>query len=277
MTGSSRLRGARPAIRVALPVARPDDLAPLRQPHGECSVGIDDERSAVEHELVLPAHLVHVEQREPGLLDARGRQLDALLELFSLERRSVGHDQHVRAAARQVRGHGRVPHVLANHEAEADAPKLDRLGQRPRGEDAFFVEDAVVGQIVLVADGGNPPIREEHGGVVDGAGAVLLPRRRDEHGGTGFRVERERIDRAPRLRQHGWTQHEVLGRVSDQRELAAHQQVAAFAARDTRFTDPRQIAGDVTNRGIDLCEIRCEANQPSGPGAMRTRVVCRPA
>ena len=51
------------------------------------------------------------------------------------------------------------------------------------------------------------------------------------------------------------TQDEILGRISDERELGQHDEVGAVG-RGTiaRAPDAREVAVDVAYRGIELCE-----------------------
>ena len=62
-----------------------------------------DERAAVEHQLVLAAHLVDVRERQAGFGDALACQVEPLMELVDLERRAVRHEQQLGAARREMR------------------------------------------------------------------------------------------------------------------------------------------------------------------------------
>src|SRR5262249_61505526 len=103
---------------------------PHRQPHDDTSASIDDKRSAIEDELVLATDLVDVREREPALGHAFARQRDAPIELRALERGSIRDHEDLGAALREMPGHAREPDVLADRGAEADASKVDRIGQR---------------------------------------------------------------------------------------------------------------------------------------------------
>ena len=78
---------------------RLDEAGRLRH---QAAIGVQRERAAVEHQLVLAADLVDVEQRQAGLGDARHGQLQPLVLLAVLERRAVGDDQDLGPALAQA-------------------------------------------------------------------------------------------------------------------------------------------------------------------------------
>src|SRR6185436_19676744 len=86
----------------ALPARHRQRLAPERQDVRERSIAIHDKRSAVEDELVLATDLIDVHQRQARLRRAKTRELEALAELLDLEGRAIGHEQQLRALARQL-------------------------------------------------------------------------------------------------------------------------------------------------------------------------------
>ena len=85
----------------------------------EAAIGVEHERGAVEHQLVLAADLVAVDQRQAGLGDPRDREVEAHVLLVVLERRAVRHDQDLGAGLLEALGDVPGPHVLADHAAEA--------------------------------------------------------------------------------------------------------------------------------------------------------------
>ena len=88
-----RLGLASPAIAVAAPFGDRQGLFPSRHLHGEAAVGIEHERRAVEHKLVLAANLVDVGQGQSGLGHARPRNRIALALLVHPIGRAVRHDE----------------------------------------------------------------------------------------------------------------------------------------------------------------------------------------
>jgi hypothetical protein len=68
----------------------------------EGAVGVHDERTAVEDELVLAADLVDVGEGKARFRHAVSREVEALVKLLDLERRPVRDKQQLRAGACQV-------------------------------------------------------------------------------------------------------------------------------------------------------------------------------
>jgi hypothetical protein len=52
-------------------------LVEQRHLHRQPAAGVQDEAAAVEHLIVLPAHHVQIDQRQPGLDHARHHQVHA--------------------------------------------------------------------------------------------------------------------------------------------------------------------------------------------------------
>ena len=135
--GAGRSGRARPAARRSSAPRSPagqrqrlDEAGRLRH---QPAVGVEREGAAVEHQLVLAADLVDVEQRQPGLGHPRHGELQPQVLLAVLERRAVGDEQDLGPALGQALGHVLGPHVLADHDAEADAlAARQRQGQRAR-------------------------------------------------------------------------------------------------------------------------------------------------
>ena len=238
-----------PAVRLALPSRRRRRLVPDRQSNRDGVVGVDDKRAAVEHELVLSAHLVHVHQRQTGFAAALQGERHAMIELGTLERRSVRHDQHPRPAVGQAARHGRVPHVLADHDAKPHASEIDRIGQRPGAEEPLLVKHAVVRQLVLVADGVDPAAGHEDGGVIESA--FVGPGRGRQDGRAVYGLGRQIVNSPPGRRHNGGPQDQIFRRVANQGELAADEKIGVAGGR-TRLADPGQVALNIANSRVEL-------------------------
>ena len=121
-----------------------------RRTRRDTALGVDRERPAVEHDLVLAAHEVAVEQRHGSRARALGHALFALGELAEMKRRGVEHAQHLRTGRLGARGRLVEPGVLADREAETQAADLEHdrpvASVAPGGEVAPFVEHLVVRQ-----------------------------------------------------------------------------------------------------------------------------------
>ena len=126
-------------------------LAELGHPGDQLALVVDDERRAVEDQLVLPADLVDVDDVAVGVLGPGG---DHPLPL-ALPAREVGRavgDHDELGAARGLLGDRslRAPHVLADRDADLHASDLVQLqGLVAGGEVALLVEHGVVRQEAL--------------------------------------------------------------------------------------------------------------------------------
>src|SRR3546814_334888 len=128
-----------PPGSAAPPLGDLDRLLEGGKLRGEAVVGVQHEGGAVEHQLVLAAYLVHVDERQACLAAALHRELDALLGLVQLVGRAVDDDEDLGAGLLQALAHVGRPHVLADHDAETHAAKVHRAGQRPCAEHALLV------------------------------------------------------------------------------------------------------------------------------------------
>ena len=166
------LPSQRKRFRFLVPAGERQRLAPEGKQAGQRAVGVHHERAAVEDELVLSADLVDVRERHARLGRAHPRELETMRELLDLEGRSVGDEQQLRAALRQVGGDRVEPDVFADRKAQADVPERHRLRQRAGLEDALLIEDAVVRQLVLEAQLSASVCDQRHGVVQM---SLLLP------------------------------------------------------------------------------------------------------
>src|SRR3546814_1048099 len=105
---------------LAPPVGEDDRLLPVLHLEGEAAVGVQDEGRSVEHDLVLSAHPVQIDERQPGFRYARDGQREADVVLVDLERRSVGNDENLRAGFGQALCDVRKPHVLADRNTKSE-------------------------------------------------------------------------------------------------------------------------------------------------------------
>ena len=220
----------------------------------EAVVGAEHEGGAVEDQLVLPAHLVGVDQRQAGLTDERDGSVEAGVPLVALEGRAVDRDHDLGARFGEALGHLGKPKILAHHGAEAHAAKRDRPRQPGAGEHPLLVEDAVIGQLVLVAPRRDRAAVEQQHRVVEPA--VVDPGGADEERRPAVRGRRrERLHRGLRLLLEHRLEDEVLGRVAGHHELGADHEVRAFRrGLGAGAQDQRLVALQVAHRGVELRE-----------------------
>jgi hypothetical protein len=207
--------------------------------------------------------LVEIGQRQTGLAHARGRQLQAHIFLAGLERRAIGDDEDFRAGLGQRIGDGLCPDILADRHAQHHAAHDDWRRQGPGGENALFVEHAVIGQVMLEAQRGDLAAVQQRHGIVELA--VLNPGGAHQdrgaavggilgqcfHGGAGVFLQ-------------GRLQHQVLGRIADDEEFGEQDYVGALRG-GAGGAGAGQVARDVAHHGIELgkrdakavCHGRC--------------------
>ncbi len=137
------------------------------------------ERSAVENKLVLPAKLVAVDQRQSGLDHTRNNHLQTVLRPVFPVGRAIGNQQQLRAGFLQTLANLVVPDILADRQADAHTAEVDRSGQGAGSKNPFLVKDAIVGQVVLVANGLYLALVQQQGCVIDFA--FLAPPGRPQH------------------------------------------------------------------------------------------------
>ena len=173
--------------------------------------------------------------------------------LVGLEGRSVDREQHLGAGLAQRLGDGGQPPILADHQPDAEAAEGDGAGHRAGIEDALFVEDAVVRQLVLGAARGDAPALEQEGGVVQPV--TIRPgaahdQPRPAIGGLG----RELGDDIGAGGDIGRLAHKVLGQVAADREFRRHHQFGAEARTlGPRGADAFRIGAQRADmRGVDL-------------------------
>jgi hypothetical protein len=138
-----------PALGAAAKGDHPAAFVELRHLVSQVSAGVQDHRGAVEDLVVLPAHHVQVAQRQPGLDHAGDHQVQPQVRLAAVVGAAVRHQQDLGPGLGQGLGHVGVPGILADRRADAHA--VHHIGARHvgRGEDALFVEDRLVRQVVL--------------------------------------------------------------------------------------------------------------------------------
>src|SRR5690606_28546945 len=115
---------------------------------------VHDERAAVEHQIVLTAHLVAVDQGRARLRRPPRGQLQPHVVLLPLVGRGVGRDDQVHPGSAERGDRAAVlPQVFADHHADVDTVEPQDGQLVARLEPAVFVEDTVVRQVVLELPG----------------------------------------------------------------------------------------------------------------------------
>ena len=159
-------------------------LLELRQGRHQPAVGIEDHRGAVEDELVLASHCVHVDQGARSIGRPRRQHPLALRQALGVVRRGVDVDDQL-GPGRGLGAHRarRVPGILADRDAdERPSYQVQALGPVTGREVALLIEHRVIGQVTFVVNTADLAPGTNSGSVVevdvlvdeaDDGGAVL--------------------------------------------------------------------------------------------------------
>ncbi len=223
------------------------------------AIGVERERGAIEHQLVLAADEVEVDQRQAGFRHPCHGKLHPVVLLAGLEGRRIDDDQELGTAFLEPLGNVGKPHVLADHGPETDSATIlevepHRSGNRPRGKHPLLVEHPVIRQLVLRP----PPLDHTVGQQEDAIARALSGLRpgsaKQDGGRPRRRVRRQRIDQRRRALQQRRLEHQILERVAGERKLGKHDEIrASRTGVGMKPPDQRQIAVEVTDGGIALC------------------------
>ncbi len=145
-----------PAVGLALPARRHNRFGKGRKLHRQRRIRVQHERPALEHQFVLPADLIEIDQRQPGLRHAPDRDAQPLVDHAPPIGRAIRHQQDFAAGLGDAFGGLRAPDVLADRHADPHAAEIHRSRHGPDGEHPLLVEHAVIRQIDLEAQPGDP-------------------------------------------------------------------------------------------------------------------------
>ena len=206
-------------------------LDELRAAGEQRALGVDDERSAVEHELVLAADLVDVHDRGVCVLGAGGDHPFPPGVLLPVVRRAVDVDAELGTAGGLCGERPeRRPDVLADRDPDlgsGDHVQRERLVVAPGRERARLVEHGVVGKQPLVVRADHVTVHAHRGGVVDVAVGVD----ETDHGRALAGVGGEAFERGPVVGDEARLEHEIFRRVPGDRQLGKGDDVAARRVR----------------------------------------------
>ena len=223
---------------------------------------VEDERSAIEDQLVLAADAIDVDQPAAGVGRPGGQHLLPLADAVEVVGRGVDVDDQFGAGG-GLGGDGtlRVPRVLADRYADADPADAEQLGGAgPRSEVALLVEDGVVGQFLLVVDATNFAAGADGRRVVQ----VELLVHEPNHGHASRRRGRHLVQGGQVVGDKTGFEQEVLGGVTRDRQFGEDRHVGAgVLGRRQRRDHPFGVAGEIAHDGIDLAQRHAEASHGS--------------
>ncbi len=211
---------------------------------------VQHDRVPVEDELVLAADAVAERDEARVVAGTRDEHLLALSVASDVERRSG--EVHEELGSRECeigRGWSRLPHVLADGDANERPAVLEEQQLAAGCEVALLVEDAVVRQEPLLHDGADLAARADVARVVEIAVEV---RPADEHGRAAG-LSRDALDRLLSRADEARAQQQVLGRVPRHGELWEDDEVGGVRLRLTEtLEDELPVAVEVADDRVDL-------------------------
>ena len=224
----------------------------IRQLEGQRAVGVQPEARAVEHLVVLPAHHVEIDQRQPGLVHSRADHRTPDLLLVAVIGRAVRHQQKLGAAFRLRLGDVRAPRVLADRRADADRADPDRAGDGALVVVPEFVEDLDVRQRMLEGLRHDPAAHEDVIGVEELA-VRRPPRTADPQRRPVGAVPRQILHCGHGISDEGALPHQILDLVAGHEHLGQGDQPGAgVAALRPGFAGLGRILADRADARIEL-------------------------
>ena len=215
------------------------------------ALGVEDDRPAVEHQLVLAAHLIDVDHVHRSVSGPGGQHRFPIGLLASVKRAPVEIEHHLSPTTGQLGdGPSGAPGVFADRHPELDSMELhQRQRLLPAGEVALLVEHRVVGQQTLV-------IAEHHLTLkTQGSPVEQISVEVDEanHRGAAAGAGRDRMQYLQIVFHEPGLEDQILGRVSGHRQLGEHRDIGpGLLGPFQKLDHAGQVALQVANRGIEL-------------------------
>ena len=206
-------------------------LGEIGQARRRLAGGVQREGRAVEHQFVLAAHHVGVDQRVAVLAGAATRHFQPLFLLAGVVRRGVGHQQHLGAGLGGGARGSVEPDVLADVDAEAHALDVEHQRFAVSREIALLVEHRIVGQLALAIGAQHAALAQHRGGVVQAALARLDVAHQHVKSGQPGQIMPQAVQHILLGLDEQRAQQQVLGRVAGQDQLGRDQHVGAFGMR----------------------------------------------
>ncbi len=204
---------------------------------------VEDDRVAVEDELVLPADEVAEREKRGRVARAGDEHLLPVLGLPHVERRGGEVDDELGSREGQVGGgRARLPDVLADGRSDEDVADLDEDEVATLEEVPVLVEDAVVREEVLPVHGLHATVGTDGARVREVAVEPGSPHERDDARGRAGDL----LERLTRGAQEAGPEQEILGRVAGDCELREHDEVGSGPREPPRAT---RRSGRCSRRG----------------------------
>ena len=148
--------------------------------------------------------------------------------LFHIERRAIGDHQYLSARFRQRLSRILKPHILADHQTQPHATQHHRAGCWALSEHTLLIEDAIVGQMMLIANSRDRPAIQNQTGIECFASLLTFtaPWGADDQGRTAIsRVLRQIVGRFQYGIEKRRAINQILGRIAADRQFREHHQI----------------------------------------------------
>jgi hypothetical protein len=213
---------------------------------------VEDDRVAVEDQLVLSAGEVAEREERARVAGPRDEHLLPLLRLSDVVRRRGEIHDELSAREREVgRGRAGLPDVFADRDPDGGLAHSQDHEVAPLSKVAMLVEHAVVGEEVLPVHGADLSAGTDRARVRE---IAVEPRRADERDDP-VRRGRDLLDRRPRGRDEAGPQQEVFGRIARDGQLRKDDEIGAGRTRLVEpVEDSRRLPSRSPDDGIHLRE-----------------------
>ena len=164
---------------------------------GNGPIGMKGQRPAIEHQLILSAHHIDIQQRQARFTHARAQHMIKTLAGFPLGKgRGIEGDQNLCAGIFQLRRHIGKPDIFTNHDAKVHAFQPHGFRHHGAGKNARIIKFFVRWQMTLAHHLLHAPLGQQPRGIQGRGrecGKTFLPQRRaQQHGGALLGQRRQR-------------------------------------------------------------------------------------
>ena len=240
-----------PTRRIATDTHRKQTFGKVRRQHCKPAVAPDRHGTPVEHQLILAADLVHIEDGDIAGQRAALDDPQSLAVLAEVIGGGIDVEQYFSASLDRHRGRTLVPDVFAHRQREPESTDLDHTGLHSRDEIALLVEYLVVRQLHLPVGSHQLATLEQARHVLQ---ATRAARRIAEQHPHIRQLPPQTLERALDAKPDAGAQQQVFGRITSEREFRENHHIGPVQLHGTPALrkDETGVALDVSHQWIDL-------------------------
>ena len=235
-----------------------------RRTFQQCTVSVNHETAAIEHQIILTTHLIEVDHRRVHFSRTAYRKIESSISLTLLIRRTVHGKQQINMLLGKFCHRTAIlPDILANSHTNTCAIHIKHHGLIARTENAEFVKHAIIGQEVLVIAVPNHAVMQYDESVAWLGCLAISADRANHHKQVakpiGSQFGGEPVGFVPRGFAEGGPQGEVFNRIASKRHFRKNHDLRIVVGCKVRITHDLVCVGvKISHTSIDLSE--CEAN-----------------